>query len=170
MELVHVSGAVPQDRLADYYRMLADLNAPAVHPALAGPAVALADLLNEGGPVREYWRRLSPHAKNIHTLLALNPKKRYDGQELADKLQIPNGRSGVAGAWAWPGRHAKELGMEYPWSWHSDGVETSYWFEEAEAEMFRPYAEKWLSSTEWQNLEAECWLGAPSRHDIIAAQ
>jgi hypothetical protein len=98
-----------------------------------------------------YWERLSPHARNLFTLFALHPKQRYEAEWLAEALKIPHGRSGVAGVWAWPGRHAKELDMAYPWSWHSDGYDTWYWLEEAEAETYKPMAEEWAA-------QAEDWL------------
>jgi hypothetical protein len=41
--------------------------------------------------------------------------------------------------------------MEYPWSWHSDGIDTWYWLEEAEAAAYAPMAVEWAS-------EAEDWL------------
>lgn len=111
---------------------------------------AQAAPVDHSGKAEEYWKRLSPHARNLFTLMALHPKQRYEASWLAEALQIPHGRSGVAGAWAWPGRHAKDLGMEYPWSWHSDGVDTWYWLEDAEAETYAPMAAAWATqATGW---------------------
>jgi hypothetical protein len=108
-------------------------------------------LSKEPNKAATYWDRLSPHAKNLFTLFALHPKQRYEAEWLATYLKIPHGRSGVAGVWAWPGRHAKELGMDYPWAWHSDGIDTFYWLETEEAELYAPMAAEWAA-------QAEPWL------------
>jgi hypothetical protein len=134
------------------------LKCPTAHVAAAyqNHATFLAgldakDIASTQNQAEQYWLRLSPHARNLFTLFALHPKQRYEAEWLAEYLKIPHGRSGVAGVWAWPGRHAKELGMEYPWSWHSDGIDTFYWLETEEAEVYAPMAVDWAS-------EAEPWL------------
>lgn len=144
---VDIITRVREDRQADFYRHLAtwhDNEAARLNPVVVNDNVYAT-----------YWSKLSPHARNLLCLFALHPGQEYEAEWLAENLRIPSGASGVAGAWAWPGRHAKELGIEYPWSWRNDGIQTWYWLEPAEAEKLRPMAETWMTSTVWLALELE---------------
>jgi hypothetical protein len=82
----------------------------------------------------QLWEKLSGNAKALFGYLMDRPDERFTGDELADTLGIPNGRYGVAGVLAWPGRYCFPIGRHLPirWSEH-DGT---YWMEPDIAEMF----------------------------------
>jgi hypothetical protein len=67
------------------------------------------------------------------------PGERFGGDELAARVGIPNGKHGVAGVLAWPGRYAFAVGRRQPWSWAYpiEGGNAVYWFADDVAELFR---------------------------------
>lgn len=51
----------------------------------------------------ELWGKLSVNARRMLSYLIDHPGRIY-GDELAEALEIPHGRYGIAGVLAWPGR------------------------------------------------------------------
>lgn len=78
---------------------------------------------------------LSARGRGLFDLLMDNPDKRFSGDELADILNIPNGRYGTAGTLAWPGRHAQAVGRRLPVYW--DRETHTYWMTKEIASLFR---------------------------------
>lgn len=87
---------------------------------------------------------LSERARGLFDLLMDNPGKRFNGDELADILNIPNGRFGTAGTLAWPGRHAQAAGRKLPVTWDRDSHE--YWMKPEVASIFQEARETHASS------------------------
>lgn len=87
-------------------------------------------------PAVMFRDRLSPLARTVYTHLVTHPGERFDADWIAETFSVPNGRSGVAGLWAWPSRHAAAVGLpEAPWCWHNDGLQTHYWVTPDQAEL-----------------------------------
>jgi len=86
---------------------------------------------------QEVWIRLSERAQGLVSLLADNADERFSGEELAERLNIPHGRFGVAGTLAWPGRHSYAVGRELPIRWREFDDGSEYWMTEQVAALFR---------------------------------
>ena len=87
---------------------------------------------------RAVWEKFSPRAKALFTLLMDHPGHKFSGEELAVTLDIPHGKSGVAGVLAWPARHCAAIHRVVPWSWE-DGPEGNgayYWVNREMADLF----------------------------------
>jgi hypothetical protein len=80
----------------------------------------------------------------MFSLLLDNAPAEYTGDQIAVMCGIPNGRNGVAGALAWPGRHALQIGRRLPTQWREDvDAGTSYyWIPLEVAEVFKTAREK----------------------------
>jgi hypothetical protein len=87
---------------------------------------------------RSVWQKFSPHAKAVFSLLMDQPGTKVSGEDLATRLGIPNGKSGVAGVLAWPARHCAAVGREGPWWWEygPEGDGAYYWVEPEVADLF----------------------------------
>ncbi len=79
------------------------------------------------------WRRFSPNAQALFSLLIDNPGVAMTGDEIAAKLDIPNGKHGVAGIVAWPARHCAEAGFNPLFRYGDGGV---YWMDPVTARLF----------------------------------
>jgi hypothetical protein len=129
------------DRLLDLVRRLLDAATEAPPAQVSGPVsgsnlpywtAADADL------AREVWSKLSQPAKRLVSVLVDSPDEHFDGDELAERAGIPNGRQGVAGALGWPGRYCLAVGRRWFWSWEDpDGSAPGYWLTPDVAELFR---------------------------------
>ena len=65
------------------------------------------------------------------------PGSKFGGDELAEMLGIANGKHGVAGVLAWPGRHCIAVGRKWLWSWdYPEGGNAVYWMTDDMAELF----------------------------------
>jgi uncharacterized protein DUF6416 len=80
------------------------------------------------------WRRFSPRAQALFSLLIDTAGEIMTGDEIAQRLDIPNGKHGVAGIVAWPARHCAEMGFNPPFRYDPDGG--GYWMDEATASLF----------------------------------
>ncbi len=143
--LLDVTVKVPPTRLSDFYvlhgRFLAgdiavDLPAPAEDEALVPALPWGADDLPLAKVV---WAKLSDRALKMAEALLENPGSRYTGEEIAELHTIPNGKYGVAGVLAWPGRHCAAVGREL-FIRAADGevgTSASYWIDPDVAALFR---------------------------------
>ena len=88
---------------------------------------------------REVWGRLSPNAAAMFSRLMDSPGQRVSGEDLAAELEIPNGKYGIAGVLAWPGRHCAAVHRPPLWSWEYGpaGGSADYWIESDVAELFK---------------------------------
>jgi hypothetical protein len=141
--VVEVTVPVPDDRVAQFYEMFGrwlggadglstgDIDAPELLQwSNSGEDVALA---------RKVWVKLSPRAQALFRLLMSKPGQKFAAEELADTLDIPHGKNGVAGALAWPGRHSHAVGRWLPVRYEDGPVGRGalYWMEPEVAELFR---------------------------------
>lgn len=85
------------------------------------------------------WRKYSPRARAMFSLLIDNPDTEYTGVQVAEAVGIPNGAHGVAGVLAWPGRHGFAIGRGLPTEWREDPdtFEGMYRMPAKRAEMFK---------------------------------
>ena len=147
--MIDVTVKIPEDRVAELYglvgRWLAgDLHesavdgeglAPEAHPAppsewmISEEDLALARLV---------WQKLSPRAVAFFSALMVEPGRRMSGEELADSLQIPNGKYGIAGVLVWPGRFCAAVNGALPCRYEAGpaGTSASHWMEPAAAQLF----------------------------------
>ena len=142
--MIDVTVKVPEDRVPEFYVMYGQwLNgAPAAEAALVGrnaqtpdsrPAWTEAD----GDVAREVWNKLSSAAKRLFSTLIDNPETPFSGEELAEILGLPNGKHGVAGVLAWPGRHCAGVNRRWFWDWdYPDGEVAVYWLSRGNAALF----------------------------------
>jgi hypothetical protein len=80
------------------------------------------------------WSKFSQRAKNVFSVLMDEPGTRHAGEKLAEDLEIPNGRYGLAGVLAWPGRYCTAVGRTMPVQWVEGG---SYWMTPDVAALFQ---------------------------------
>lgn len=153
--MADITVPVPDDRIADFYQYfglwlsgsvsLSEL-APKASEASAEPASnepsdwpAWGE--NEADPelAVALWRKYSPRARALFGLLMDNPGQEFTGKAIAKTLDIPNGRHGVAGVLAHPGRFAYKVQRPLPSDWRYDEAsgESLYWMDEGIADIFK---------------------------------
>lgn len=134
-----VTVLVPEDRVPAFY-------------AMVGKWLAGEDLEEVPNQIRGWdptddedevlakivYDKLSARGKAMFDLLIDDPDTRYSGLEIADKLEIPNGKYGVAGVLAWPGRHCAAVGRHLPISYEDGevGESAKYWMDPEVADLF----------------------------------
>ena len=67
------------------------------------------------------------------------PEKKFSGEDLAEALDIPNGKYGTAGVLAWPGRYSSAVGRILPCNYEDGpfGAGANYWMTTEVATLFR---------------------------------
>jgi hypothetical protein len=139
---VDITVKVPEDRVPEFYSFVgAWLAGELGEDQDTGPSVPPSEWTNteEDLPLaRLVWGKLSPRAKGLFSLLMDNPGVKVSGEELADTLEIPNGKYGVAGVLAWPGRHSAAVNRALPCKYEDGpvGGSANYWMESDVAELF----------------------------------
>jgi hypothetical protein len=139
--MIDITVKVPEDRVPEFYSMYGTwLNSP---PPVDGHSQGEAGhqpwTAADGALAAIVWDKLSDTAKGLFSTLIDNPEQRFSGDELSETLSIPNGKHGVAGVLAWPGRHCFAVNRTWPWSWSSyqqEGV-PGYWFSPEVSQLFR---------------------------------
>ncbi|OLT10162.1 hypothetical protein BJF78_29255 [Pseudonocardia sp. CNS-139] len=140
--MIDVTVKVPAERVAEFYSMFGGwLSSP---PTVVGPEAADSEAHTPWAEVdvevaAAVWSKFSETARALFSTLIDNPERKYSGDELSEMLGIPNGKHGVAGVLAWPGRHCFAAGRALPWSWESpeEGAPAVYWFTGEIATLFR---------------------------------
>lgn len=158
--MADITVPVPSDRVAEFYQFFGlwlagslDLLASRSSSFVTPSDLPQKDLVKPwgGDPHSELddaaflWAKFSTRARALFGLLMDNPGKKFTGEEIADTLGIPNGAHGVAGVFAWPGRHGLAIGRSLPSSWHQDDPETnetSYSMSAERASLFRDARER----------------------------
>jgi hypothetical protein len=144
--MIDITVKVPEDRVGEFYTWFgAWLSGPPQGPPPTGTG-------GSGGTrdaaewsesdielAAEVWEKFSDTAQMLFSTLIDEPKRRFSGDELSEMLAIPNGRHGVAGVLAWPGRHCVAVDRELPWKWTYpvEGEPVVYWFTPENAALFR---------------------------------
>lgn len=151
-DFINLTVAVPTQRLADFHFAHArwleqpDLGEDDALPG--GPGAPADDVMTEWGSgtgdeaaAKLLWEKLSPTAQAILEILMAEPGREYSGDQLAERLGIKNGKYGVAGTLAWPGRYSYAMQRKHPVRYReaSDG-HARYHVEPAAAELFRAAA------------------------------
>jgi hypothetical protein len=145
--MIDITVKVPEDRVPEFYSMFGKwLSTPPV-PDMQEPSSdeRHAPWTKEDDELAALvWDKFSETAKSLFSVLIDNPEKRFSGDELAELLSISNGKHGVAGVLAWPGRHCFAFGRTWPWSWDypAEGAPAVYWFTEDVAALFRKARDK----------------------------
>lgn len=144
MDLVDITLKCPADRVAEAY-----VN----HASWLTKLNTRLEAELEAAPLHDrFWNDLSPLARDVFTYMTLNADHKLDAEDIAEKLQVPHGRSGVAGVFAWPGRHAKKYGLPYPWQWETDALTgaTFYWVDATTAQVFAANVHEHTKTDRWQ--------------------
>jgi hypothetical protein len=143
--LQDVTVKVPMGRVADFYEMYGcwlrgeqleaeiseDTNEESWRDRPSWDPTADLDL------AKTAWAQFPDRAKQLFGTLIDHPAKRYTGDELAILHGIPNGKYGVAGVLAHPGRQLKKLGRRH--HFHAESLPeggSSYWMDPDVAELF----------------------------------
>ena len=140
---IDITVKVPEDRVPEFYSLVGSWLAGELGEEQgATPSVPASEWTNSEEDValaRLVWGKLSPRAKALFSLLMDNPGVKVSGEELADTLDIPNGKYGVAGVLAWPGRHSAAVNRTLPCKYEDGpvGGSASYWMESDIAELFQ---------------------------------
>lgn len=143
--MIDVTVKVPEARVGEFYTWFgAWLSGP---PEKASPPPRKDDSGDNHQPWTDsdyelaaaVWGKLTDTAKRLFSTLIDEPERRFSGDELAEMLNIPNGRHGVAGVLAWPGRHSFKVDRKWPWRWEypEEGAPVVYSFDPMIAALFR---------------------------------
>jgi hypothetical protein len=128
---------VPEERITEFYecfgRWLSGEDASVV---VAPESNRLAWTAADTELALIVWNKLSDPAKRIFTTLMENPEVKIHRDRLAKVGGLENGKYGVAGALAWPGRHAYAVNRDLPIEMDVSENETHYWMEPVIAELF----------------------------------
>jgi hypothetical protein len=142
--MIDVTVPVPEERLADFYAMYSRwLSSPVTTEVEVEEAntksVKWSDTAEDLVLARTVWSKLSDRAKALFTTLMDNPEKKFSGEELAQLHDVPNGKYGVAGVLAWPGRHSAAVNRWIFWGYEDGpvGASANYWMTSEVAALFR---------------------------------
>jgi len=136
MKMQEVTVLVPEERMAEFYEMfgrwLAGTDVVATSPLRSGPWTD-----SDGPLARSVWEKLSDRAQALFGALIDQPETKFSGERLASDLNIPNGKYGVAGVLAWPGRHCAAVGRTLPLKYEDGDAGANYWMSSEVADLFR---------------------------------
>ena len=132
---------VPEDRIAEFHIMYGHwLAGTEMEPFdLAKPELlAWTNTKEDEELARAFWAKLSDRAKSLFSTLMDAPEKKFSGEDLAEALEIPNGKYGTAGVLAWPGRYSSAVGRFLPCNYENGpfGAGASYSMTTEVAELF----------------------------------
>jgi hypothetical protein len=88
---------------------------------------------------RMVWRKFSPRAQAVFSLLMENPGEAISADELAAKIGLANGRHGLAGVVAWPSRQCAEVHRAPLFRYEAaqkPGETGAYWMDPRTATLF----------------------------------
>jgi Family of unknown function (DUF6416) len=144
--LVDVTVKVPEELVGELYAAVARLLArdqprmalQLVESADSSPK-AWSDTDDDVPLAHEVWGKFSQNAKALFSRLMDNPGQIISGEDLAAEVGIPNGKYGIAGVLAWPGRHCAAVNRIPLWSWEYGpaGGSADYWVEKDVADLFK---------------------------------
>lgn len=141
--MIDVSVKVPEERIADFYAMygrwLAGTDVGAANETDIAEAIDWSDSPDDAALAKVVWSKFSDRAKAMFSTLIDNPEEKYSGVDLADLHDIPNGKYGVAGVLAWPGRHCAAVNRVMPCRYEDGpkGGSANYWMNSEVASLFR---------------------------------
>jgi len=88
---------------------------------------------------RMVWRRFSPLAQAVFSVLMDNPGEAIPADELAARIGLANGRHGLAGVVAWPSRQCAEVHRLPLFRYEAaekPGESGAYWMDPRTAKLF----------------------------------
>jgi hypothetical protein len=115
---IEITTRIPAGRVPEYYTMIGQWlstppsSGPEVPPAKGSKPQPWSS--QDTALAAELLAKLSPAARKMFEVLSTNPGQKYSGEELADTLAVPNGKYGIAGVLAWPGRYSLGMGRTLP--------------------------------------------------------
>lgn len=127
--MADITVPVPDDRIAEFYSFFGTWLAGSLNPSSgeAADGSGVPQASHEWGSTDDdladavaLWKKFSPRARAMFSLLIDNPGTEYTGEQIAEACGIPNGAHGVAGVLAWPGRHGAAIGRGLPSNWRQD--------------------------------------------------
>ena len=157
--MTDITVPVPDERTAEFYQFFglwlagslsisAGTSGASESPSAAADSIAQptpwGDSEQDYSDADTLWKKFSPRARKMFSLLIDNPREEYTGAQIAEACDIPNGAHGVAGVLAWPGRHGAAIGRGLPTEWRVDPAtfESYYWIPADRAEVFKAAREK----------------------------
>jgi hypothetical protein len=139
---------VPEDRVPEFYQFFGawlagapSITASSLGQQVGNPHVEVApwgQTDEDLALAQVVWEKLSERAKGMFELLMQSPGDKISGEEIAESLDIPNGKYGVAGVLAWPGRHSYAVGRHLPVRYEDGpvGGSANYWIDKGTADLF----------------------------------
>ncbi|GGV42022.1 hypothetical protein GCM10010495_69590 [Kitasatospora herbaricolor] len=137
--LIEVRVLVDEDRVPEFYEMVGRwLGSPPLPDEETGTLAPWAPGLQDLQFARTVWEKLSDRAQALFETLIASPGRRFSAEELAEQLHLPNGKYGVAGVLAWPGRHCRKVGRPLPVEFAPTpvGEGADYWMTAEAAALF----------------------------------
>jgi Family of unknown function (DUF6416) len=141
--MVQVTFEIPEHLLGQFYIAVGKVLSRAQHESAAEEA---EPQLHEWGTdafdddlADTAWRKFSPRAQAVFSLLMDNPGVAMPADDIAAKIGLSNGRHGLAGVVAWPSRQCSELGLVPPFRFDNSAALNdagSYWMDPETAEVF----------------------------------
>jgi Family of unknown function (DUF6416) len=151
-DMVQVTFEVPDRLLGQFYIAVgAVLKQARGESAAAQAGRKLRDWGTETFDQRcaeQVWRKFSPRAQAVFSLLMDNPGVAMSADEIATKIGLANGRHGLAGVVAWPSRQCAEMGLTPPFRFDNPatpGEMSSYWMDPETAQLFIAARERSLA-------------------------
>jgi hypothetical protein len=140
--LLDITVKVPTERVADFYAMYGRWLGSSELDVIAEPADASQVQpwsATDTALAKTVWDKFSDRAKAVYSTFIDHPGKSFTGEELAQLHDIPNGKYGIAGVLAWPGRHCAAVQRHLPNHYQEGpvGGSASYWMDEQTAALFR---------------------------------
>lgn len=138
--MIEVKVLVDESRIAEFYEMYGRWlarDAPSEATQMP-PAKSWGSTDDDLALARVVWGKLSERARDVFGAMIDEPGEKFSGETLAADLDIPNGKYGVAGVLAWPGRHCAAVGRVLPVQYEEGpkGESASYWMTPEVAALF----------------------------------
>jgi Family of unknown function (DUF6416) len=137
--MVEVTFEVPERLLGQFYTAVGFVLKRA-QEGEHGPDMQDWDLMAfDDDLAKVVWRRFSPRAQAVFSVLMDNPGEAILADELADKIGLANGRHGLAGVVAWPSRQCAEVRRVPLFRYEAaekPGESGAYWMDPRTAKLF----------------------------------
>jgi hypothetical protein len=144
--MVQVTFEIPDTALALFYLYVGHAMEEAEPEGSGGASGQDVSVLHDWGTdhrddevAQMAWRKFSPRAQAVFSLLMDNPGIALSADDIASKIGLSNGRHGLAGIVAWPSRQCAELGLAPPFRFDgpaAPGETGSYWMDAEAAALF----------------------------------
>jgi hypothetical protein len=151
-EMVQVTFEIPEHLLGQFYLAVGralqngqdEGAAEQAEPAMSEWSVLDVD------DAAVVWRKFSPRAQAVFSVLMDSPGIALPADELAAKIGLTNGRHGLAGVVAWPSRQCAELGFVPPFRFDNSAAPNeagTYWMDPETADLFRAVRQRSMTKS-----------------------